>query len=270
MRRWADYCYLRENGKPYAQLEVCRQPGAGYRCFGPFRSRQSAADARDTLAAHLGLALCPDEPTPSLRRPLGTSPRAGPVCKRYYQGTCSGPCAERVGQADYDRRIKARAALLTGKTDSTVRRLEARLETAAAEGTRDDDYHARLRQATTLRAVFDQSAIRREAERLIHALLLLPGPTGLRKTALPATKRIRFDVLGPTVADAGRILRHARAVTGRTGLGNNGRLPKTAMDSLCIVARQLRQAGNEYGFISRRDLAGVDESTLLAKAFGVD
>ncbi|MHC4093588.1 MAG: GIY-YIG nuclease family protein, partial [Planctomycetota bacterium] len=266
MRRWTDYCYLSENGKPYGQLDVCRQPGPGSRCFGPFRSVRLARSVRDAVAEHFGLALCPDEQLPASQLPLLSEVSAAKLCGRYYRGLCSGPCAKCMQHGDYDRRIRQRDALLRGEDDASLSQFETRLQTA--EG--DMAGHTMSGDARTLGLAFEHCTTLREAEGLVHGLLLLPGPKGCRKTAMFTPHGIHLDALADDRSAAARILAKHRPAIQQRSPRRSERLPTAAVDGLCVAARQLRRGSGEYRFIPQRELTRADESTLLAVAFQTD
>ncbi len=271
MRRCNGYCYLCENGRLHRQLEVRRQPTPDGRSFGPYRSRRSAESVLEAAASHLSLADCPVEDPSDDRLPLLVEPGAGRLCERYYRRVCSGPCAGRVQPGDYEARLRRRDALLEGVDDTTLCELERRLEAAPDEDQGSPTFHDLARRASALRAAFDQAVTLREAERLMGGLLVLPGADDFLKTASLTPKGIRFGVLRENLADARRVLANHRRSTGGlsrgTGSGDVGRVPKIAMDSLCIAARQLRQPSTRCRFISRHHMAALSERDLLTTAF---
>ncbi len=271
MRKWNRYCYLAEKGKPYRQLAICPQPTDRGACFGPYRSRKHAESVSQAVASHFGLSECPDQ-QPSAK-PLSLLPGmpTAHLCDRYYRGLCVGPCADRVTDGDYEARVLRRNALLRGIDDTTLRRLEERLEAAPMEHRRTNAFDDLSRRATTLRAAFNQAVTLGEAEELMGGLLLMPAGVGLIKTATPTSDGIRFDVLAEDARDAGRILaKHARLTGSNSGRGllpGGTRLPRTVMDGLCIAARHLRRPAGQYGFISRKRVRTLNGRDLVIMAF---
>jgi hypothetical protein len=124
--------------------------------------------------------------------------------------------------------------------------------------------------ARTLGLAFAHCVTLREAEGLVHGLLLLPGPQGCRKTAMFTAHGIRFDVLADEPSAAARILAKHRPATQQRSPRRSERLPTAAVDGLCVAARQLRRGSGEYRFIPEGELARADEATLLAVAFQTD
>ena len=101
-------------------------------------------------------------------------------------------------------------------------------------------------------------------------LLLLPGQTSVRKVAALTPKGVQFAVLADNIATADQILSRHVAVAGQRNRERPGRLSTTAVDSLCIVARQLRRAGNPCEFVSAANVRDLDGAGLLELAFEED
>ncbi|HVP13114.1 MAG TPA: metallophosphoesterase, partial [Phycisphaerae bacterium] len=114
MRRWPAYCYLCANGSPHGQLEIRPEPDSSARCFGPFRSRYSAQATYEAVTSHFGLALCEETQASSNKQSLLPHLGVGQPCRRYFEGSCSGPCGQRISVEEYDRRIRQCDALLLG------------------------------------------------------------------------------------------------------------------------------------------------------------
>ncbi len=261
MRRWSDYCYLCENGKPHGQLGITRHATASRACFGPFRTRHSAETVREAVAELFGLALCPDEESPSQALlPLDNAEGAN-LCERHFRGLCSGPCAERIGREEYHRLVHQRDALLSGMEDSALRKLETQLEGEVHPDAKHDARDLPVQRAKTLRTALNQTATLRAAEALVDALLLLPGPDGCAKTATLTLDGVHFDVLHNDLADARRILSRHGTLTRRRSRSGPARLPKTVADSLSIAARQLRQEPDPYRVISRQQTRDLERSS---------
>ncbi len=264
MRRWKRYCYLRERGVPHHPLEVTEQRPSGHRAFGPFRSRMSAEAVRDAVAAHFGLAHCPDDNKVPYN---GTSPPAGWLCPRYDQRVCSGPCAGRLSPADYHARRAARDAFLRGEDDTALRAEEARLAALPDAAGDDPLRQAAVRHARLLRATFDYCAILREAEALMDGLLVLPGPGPARTVVLPTPAGLRFDITRNDPDDVARIRRRAGDAAAR-GDARDQRLLKATLDGLCIAVRTLRQNTDTYRAMRRVELAQASPADLRAYVFG--
>lgn len=267
LRWWTGYRYLSPNGQSHGQLEIWKEPSRRQVCFGPFRSRGFANSVREAVSALFGLGFCPETRDPRGQLQLLPRARTGLTCDRFRHGLCAGLCAGRIGRADIEARIRRRDAFLHGADDVALCELEAQLDTAPVCGRQGKAFENLLHRMKTLRFAFDWLATIREAEALLYGLLLLPGGNGSRKAATLTPRGVRFSVLHKSSADAKRILlRHPR-FTGKRTAENIGCLPKTAVDSLCIVARQLRKPSVEYQFISRLRLARLDASGLLTTAF---
>jgi hypothetical protein len=270
MRRWAGYCYLVENGKPHGQLEVSRAPSQRHRCFGPFRSWRLALSVRDAAADHFRLARCPQEGGTTNQLTLPGLAGAACSCKRFYQGQCTGPCGGRVPDSEYRRHLRRRDALLSGADDADLAAVEEPAPSPDEANRRDGPVEAWSDSTRVLRLAFDHCVTLRQAEALMGGLLLLPGRTGCRKVAALTPKGVRFAVLDDNTATADRILSRHVAIAGQRNRERPGRLSTTAVDSLCIVARQLRRAGNPCKFVSAADVTALDGAGLLALAFEED
>lgn len=262
LRRWTGYCYLAENGMPHHQLVVCRAPSDRRRCFGPFRGRRLAEMVRDAVAVQFGLAACPDEPRAAARLPLLQGADGGRLCGRYYAGVCCGPCAGRVSDAGHAERLRRRDALLEGVDDESLRSLEAQVESLASQEVPD-----LRRRVRTLRGAFDHCATLHAAERCRNGLLLMPGPPGARTVAVLGADGLHLERLHDSEPDGLRLIEWYQ----RLARGWADRLPRrlsvAAMDSLCIVARQLRRETSEYHFIPRDEMVEMGACELLRRAF---
>jgi DNA repair protein SbcD/Mre11 len=269
MRRWSGYCYLCASGAPHGQLEIRAEPDPPGPCFGPFRSRYSAQAIYETVTAHLGLALCPDLSPSAGRQALLRPTHASEVCRRYYNGICSGPCGGRVTDEEYQARIRRRNALLEGVDDTLLRELETQLETSPERGLADEELARLSNTVEILRSGFAHCATLHKAEALLNGLLLLPGPSNRRKVAMLTADGICLDVLCRDRADAGRILaRHQDIFLARKLTTPGDRLPKEILDGLCIAARELDKASDAHAFIRKEAIDSLDASSLLALAFG--
>jgi DNA repair exonuclease SbcCD nuclease subunit len=266
MRLWSRYCYLGENGQPHGQLEILREPPRGVTCFGPYRGRAVARDVLESCGDFFGLARCPaDRSGP--RRP-GQLARlgGGRLCRRYFVGACAGPCAQRIGTAEYGRRLQQRNALLAGQDDGPLRPLERQLEGGELSGIDEAGRSALARQVGSLRAAFRHGTLLGCAERLLGGLVLLPGPRGARTVILLTPGGIHLDVLHPRLEQAQRVLTswHERVCSlGRTAAG---RLPKSIADSLCTAARELRRGVTDGAFIPAAVAETLTPPGLLALA----
>lgn len=132
----------------------------GTRCYGPLPSPGRLREALRVLNDLLGLRDCAAR-MPMLfagQGDLFEAPRSA-ACMRYDFGTCSGPCAGRVTEADYRRRVEGAVAFLEGRAIQPVDRVVAAMSGLAEQG--DFEGAARWREkfehlewllATTTRA----------------------------------------------------------------------------------------------------------------------
>lgn len=112
------------------------------RYFGPFTSPGRALAAVRVLNDLLGLRDCKDRMPPVFagQGDLFDAPRRA-ACPRFDFGTCAGPCAGLVAEAEYRERVAAALRFLGGYALQPVDRVIGRMTAAAA----DDDFEAAAR-----------------------------------------------------------------------------------------------------------------------------
>lgn len=266
MRLWSRYCYLCENGEAHGQLSVCVEPPPNGNCFGPYRGRALALAVWEACADFFGTARCPPNDHGTLSRARPRSTGAAGLCRRYFDGVCVGPCAQRTGAPQYEHRLRRRNALLTGHDDGPLALAERELEPAGLSEPDEVGGRERARQLSTLRAAFAQGAVLRDAETLLGGLLLLPGPEGRRTLITLTTDGIHLDTVRGEVPDARRVLtkyqQRRRAAQARAP----GRLPKAIADTFCTAVRELRRGGSAYSFVSAESAEALTAPDLLTLA----
>ncbi|MBI5863617.1 MAG: metallophosphoesterase [Planctomycetes bacterium] len=192
MRQWERYCYLCAGQRQHGELTICREPATdeaadGLRFFGPYRSRFEAAAIAEATAALFGLAYCTPLPTYLIRprrnrrgAPIVALPQAANLCDRYYAKQCCGPCAHRIGEADYSAALDRRAALLEGRDDSAFAAAEAELADRLASSNEelDEVVAERVRFYETLRRAYEHGRLLAAALGLLGSTLEMPGPYG--------------------------------------------------------------------------------------------
>jgi DNA polymerase-3 subunit epsilon len=110
---------------PYPRLSVTRRLGTDRATYlGPFASNEGAERAQAVLARAFGIRTCSGRLAPSVE----TSP-----CLLGQVGTCPAPCAARIDEAAYRRRVDDFLAFVDGRDDGAVTRLVARRDGAAEE-----------------------------------------------------------------------------------------------------------------------------------------
>lgn len=264
LRKWPGYCYLCESDMPYGQLTVCRQPLPRRRCFGPFRHAKQAALIADSVASLFGLAQCPDEPAATVQLPLLMDAGGARRCNRFYEHLCLGPCANGADRRAYANLLRQRNDFLDGADDARLCELEARLAAVPCSEPGSDDEDPWRSRATTLRAAFNHVSALREAERLMHGLLILPGEGPTRAICFLTPSGLRFDRLRNGKDDAQRILAcHAR-MTGKGDSHRSARLPKAVMDAFLIAARERRSGSASCTFLEQGTVRAFTWRDLLA------
>ena len=108
---------------PFPMMQVVRQvknDGAQY--FGPY---SSAAAIRETLKEIYRIF-------PLRHYPLERCKKRGRPCLFHQIGQCSAPCHGKISQAEYRRLVDGVIQLLDGRESEVVRKLQQRMEQAAA------------------------------------------------------------------------------------------------------------------------------------------
>src|SRR5262249_3369139 len=110
---------------PFPRLSVTRRLGTDRATYlGPFASSDGAERAQAVLARAFGIRTCPGRLAPSEE----ISP-----CLLGQVGTCPAPCAARIDEPGYRRRVDAFLDFIDGRDDGAVARLIARRDGAAEE-----------------------------------------------------------------------------------------------------------------------------------------
>lgn len=236
MRMWQRYCYLRHNGAPYAQLEVCHEmPPSGF-VFGPLHSRFAAEAAIEALAAFFNLAACP--PEDAARRTALPLSGAARLCDRYFRGDCSGPCAGRGDPGEYAARAARRDAFLAGESPDIAtavqQELEALTAAVAAEPGVDtrDKRQVRRRLLQQVLHLYARARTLAESRRLLNRPISLPGGAIVATITPGGLQLLRKDSASAVVNPGpDRCEVHA----GRLAVG------KPIADSLATAVRYLRR-----------------------------
>ena len=238
MRAWKHYCYLRLNRRAFGQLEMCSEP-RGRVMFGPLHSEAAADRALEALCVWFGLARC--EPYDSARH----SPLGGPtrLCRRYFLGTCAGPCAERISREEYQRRLARRDALLAGQPTEDVAQIVAEFE---ALGSNPEEARERERMLRTLVYLCRTAVLLRRARGLLNRLLVLPGGDGAQTAAVITASGLHLAQFAGG-ENAAREMWDWHIEKVRAGRQSGSPvLPKPVADTLCTAARALARHPDVY------------------------
>lgn len=154
------YPYIALTNEPYPRLvKVHQHLGKGATHFGPFPDGYGAYNVVQALNDLLPLRRCRTLPKEK--------------CLYYDIGKCIAPCIQACTDQEYDLLVEEAKALLGGKTDHMLDRLQA--DVAAAAERQDYERAARLRdQLHGLQGVLERQhmAVERLEERDIAALAL--------------------------------------------------------------------------------------------------
>ena len=279
MRLWSRYSYICRIGEEadasgtlgWGECAVSSDPCDEGTCFGPFRSRGGAQAILEAANDFFGLAQCPTENLGRYGERARSGRSSANLCERYFRGTCTGLCAERIGPAEYAKRVSQRDALLSGLDDGSLlgieKEIEAIKESLAAGGEMTDAQREIARRVQTLRSAFDFTAIVRMAAGLRGGALLLPGAGNGRVAVLLGDEGIRVRVLpsGASTdwtADSETVVllhNHAKAcdIRRRTWL------PKAVADCYVTAARNLAQGSRGCEFIAKDVILGGMSGTCM-------
>ena len=140
-----DFLYVRvRRGHDFPALELARRPrkGGDASYHGPYASAGSIRRTLRMLGGVIPLRDCTDREFASRTRP----------CLKHEMGRCCAPCVGLVDKPTYDAHLSDALAVLEGRCEELVARLEARMAAASS----DERYEeaARLRdQIRYLRAI---------------------------------------------------------------------------------------------------------------------
>lgn len=245
MRLWQRYCYLCSNGAPFGQLVVAPEPNGRF-AFGPLRSRAGAETALEALCAYLGLARCPiDDSSGPRALPADSAAR---LCQRHFDGVCAGPCACRIGEADYARRLRSRDALLAGRDSPEAAAIEAELEALGPASAADlsSSQTPRERILRTLRDLRATAELLREARALLNTPLTLPGEGTARVIALITPRGLHLEDMNPGLSESERIRAWILDRARGSRVLERPALPKPIADMLCTAVRALQRHAADY------------------------
>jgi excinuclease ABC subunit C len=168
------------------------------RYFGPFTSPGRAAAAVRVLNDLLGLRDCADR-LPIVfagQGDLFDAPRRA-ACLRYDFGTCTGPCAGLVAEAEYQRRVQAALSFLDGLAIHPIDRVV--LEMTRASESRDFEAAARWREKFEhLEWLLAAGARARAAIELLTFVYRDPGTFGDDRIYLIRHGAVRASYPNPT------------------------------------------------------------------------
>jgi len=249
----------------FPRLMISSRPTGGGRCFGPFRSRESAVRVIGLVTRLFKLRTCPGHLRPDA---------AGTPCLQGQIGACTAPCVARVSPAVYGEHAARFVRLMSGD--------EGEIEWASRELAGQREAHA--------------VALRFEAAARVHRdLEQLERLVRRQRTLGWIVAQHHFLVLQPSLFDglalaylvvSGRLVLRCRlssapqlkglAARAAEYLQRGSRLLRAAdIDGTAIIAAWLRDRGERDGFVFRlgdasavsRDLADWEAAlaSILAR-----
>jgi DNA polymerase III subunit epsilon len=199
--------------------------------LGPFRSRQAAVAAVETMLDAVPLRPC-------TQRIPATGASAAP-CALHEIGRCAAPCAGLQTPAEYAPAVAAAARLVAGADDEPLRRLAAEIDALAAQQRFEVAARRRDRLAGLITAL--------ERAQRLAALAALPEVVGARPDG-----RGGWEVA---------VIRHGRLAA--AGVARRGVAPMPVIDALRLGAQTvlpaagpLRGAPAEEVWLLHRWLSG--------------
>jgi DNA polymerase-3 subunit epsilon len=174
---------------------------------GPFRSRQAAASAVDTILDAVPLRPCTQR--------IPARGAAATPCALHEIGRCAAPCAGLQTPSEYEPGVRALHELTAGADDSALRRLADRVHDLGERGR------------------FEKAATRRDQ----LAGLILGLHRSQRLSALAAIT----ELVGARPDGAGgwdiAVVRHGRLAA--AGVARRGVRPMPVIDALCLSAQTI-------------------------------
>jgi excinuclease ABC subunit C len=122
------YPYLCITEEPYPRLLFLRQKVVAGRYYGPFPGGWMVRTLLDLFRGLYGVRDCDLALTPE-----GVAAGRYRACVRAYMGTCTAPCIGRQSHAEYLDTIAEIQALLEGRWEEVLHRIEAEIQEAVAE-----------------------------------------------------------------------------------------------------------------------------------------
>lgn len=104
------YACIQLTDEPFPRIRISRKAVGRGSFFGPFTSARERTYVYQIVRKTFGLRTCRRLPK-----------RA---CLRYHLGHCAGPCIGRIGEADYQARVRRAETALSGKSGELARALK--------------------------------------------------------------------------------------------------------------------------------------------------
>lgn len=248
------HAFVKLTAGPAPRLQaVSRVAADGATYFGPFPRPARLAETVRELSHALRLPDCPlDTPVHfGDQLDIFTGERT-PHCLRAETGSCLAPCAGRCTEEEYRARVRRARRFLEGRSRAPLRRLESRMEEAAAR--RNFEYAGLLRDRLERLAEFRDRlvAFRGRVESLTF-VYRVPGFRGDDRLYLVRRGRVVDDVPYPKGREERRrAAERIQAVFGsptRDGAGGlppaGEGLPDAEAAEILLVSRWFRSRPDE-------------------------
>lgn len=115
------YCFIKITDEPYRRIKsVYRKEDDGATYIGPYLSTAVINESVNAANKIFGLHSC--------SRQIPLTGRDRRPCLNYYIHQCTAPCCEKIGKAEYDRRVEEAVEFIKGGTGEYLDRLEDEME----------------------------------------------------------------------------------------------------------------------------------------------
>jgi excinuclease ABC subunit C len=208
--------------------------------FGPYPSAWAVRDSIHLLQKMFRLRTCEESVFANRSRP----------CLLFQIKRCSGPCVDRISQADYAADVQLASMFLLGKQQEVTRRLNVAMEEAAS------------------RLAFEQAAVYRDQIQSLHQVQ--------EKQYVASSKGEDIDII-VALSESGQICVNLAMVRGGRHLGDRPQFPSNAGESTPTdaIAAFIRQHYAAHPAPARLIVApapseeeGSDTATVLGELAG--
>lgn len=170
----------------------------GTQYFGPYANAYAIRETLDLLLRTFPLRTCSDNK-------FDRHARLGRPCLLFHIEKCSGPCVGEVGHEDYQQMTKELIDFLDGETDAVVERMEADMNSAAADLEFEKAARVRDQLASVKKAIAKQQMVGDRSEDL--------DVIGIAEDDLEAAVQVFFVRKGRVVGRKGFIVDKVEELT---------------------------------------------------------
>jgi predicted GIY-YIG superfamily endonuclease len=158
---------------------------------------------------------------------------------------------------------EAIAPMLLGKNDATLNELEHRLEHLDSTSDNPALVSQLSKHLGVLRNAFERGQLLHRAERLLNALLIIPGIRSRHTAMVISPAGLQLRRFEPTEADLTTLLTAYRETLRLQSRTSNTRLPKAVSDLLCVAVQQLERSPQACLCIPEEEARTISSRKLL-------